>query len=192
MAWHCPFCRTANHTCDEEMLERTLKRMKLNDGIAYNYMGVAILYGNHGCPANPQRAMQLFKRGGELGSAEAYCNLGNLYSGEGGFQPNGKKRKKFYELAAIRGDINARKSLAAIEKHDGAMQRSMKHWLIAAKAGDHGAMILVRKFYSARAVTKAEYEEALRVHSDSLDSMKSEQRDRAVEGTPGAVFDRPI
>jgi TPR repeat protein len=51
------------------------------------------------------------------------------------------KRAKFhYEAAAMAGHGPARSNLGLMELKSGNMKRAVKHWIIAASAGNYGAM----------------------------------------------------
>ena len=57
----------------------------------------------------------------------------------------------------------------------------MKHFMIAARAGNKDSMNVIRDQGSLQErglVTKEDYEKTLRAYEDSLAGMRSEQRDR--------------
>jgi len=75
----CPFCRSPPPRSDEEMIKRYEKRIELNDAYATYNMGGYHARGLYGLPRNMAKALELWHRAGELGSAEAYYNIGIAY-----------------------------------------------------------------------------------------------------------------
>ena len=61
----------------------------------------------------------------------------------------------------------------------GNMERAVKHWSIAASAGQKKALGDLNELYMKGYMTKAEFEVVLRAHKDSADGMNSEQRTKA-------------
>ena len=67
-------------------------------------------------------------------------------------------------------------------KGEGSTEHTYKHWIIAAKLGDDGALKLVKLAYQCgqyRYVSKEDYEAVLRGYQDAVDATKSEQREEA-------------
>jgi len=174
----CPYCRTPPASSDEEKLKRTNNLM--DRGIAYSYYMQAGNYarGRCGMPVDFERSNQLLLKAGELGCAVAYYNLGNSYMDGEGVEVNMKKAKHYWELAAMKGHVEARSNLGVAEAKAGNWQRSLKHFMIAAKAGSNQSMDNVQAGYKCGIVTKDEYEVILRAHQKSIDGMKSESRDK--------------
>ena len=75
----CPFCRAPTPTTDEEEIKRNKKRMELNDPRAIHNIGTFYAKGQYGLPQNYAKALELWHRAGELGSAEAQSNIGCSY-----------------------------------------------------------------------------------------------------------------
>ena len=90
-----------------------------------------------------------------------------------------KKAEYYYELGAIGGDTVARYSLGVLEMKRGNVERSIKHWLIAAGGGDKDSLSNIQKLYSNGQATKDNYKQALRVYQKYLNEVKSIQRDQA-------------
>ena len=55
----------------------------------------------------------------------------------------------------------------------------MKHFMIAAKTGYDDSLKEVQEGYSSGHVTKDEFENTFRAYKDSVDEVKSDQRDDA-------------
>ena len=95
---------------------------------------------------------------------------------------NGKKKAKYYyELAAIKGNVYARHQLGCVEGQAGNHQRTMKHFILAAKAGEEGSLDMIKVGFRSGYVMKDEYENTLRAYQKSQDEMKSEARDKAAD-----------
>ena len=76
------------------------------------------------------------------------------------------------------GIVDARHNLGNGEARAGNMDRAVKHWMIAAGAGDDGSLETIRENYFLRGhATKDDFEKALHSHKEATDEMKSEQRE---------------
>ena len=91
------------------------------------------------------------------------------------------KAKYYWELAAIKGNVNARHNIGTVERNAGNYERAMKHYIIAAKSGGKESLHNVKLAYMDKIVTKDEYASTLRAHQQRLDEMKSVARDKAAE-----------
>ena len=72
-----------------------------------------------------------------------------------------KKATHFYELAAMSGDVCARHRLGLMEYNAGNHQRAMKHFAVAARAGDSKCLDKLAKGFIDGLVTKNECESGL-------------------------------
>ena len=59
------------------------------------------------------------------------------------------------------------------------MDQAMKHFMIAACAGDDESLKEIQEGYMNGHVAKEDFAKALRAHKDAVDEMKSDQRDAA-------------
>jgi len=66
-------------TSAEEYSERMKKQMELNDAEAYKQMCLEYLVGNSSIPKDKAKALKLFMKAGELGSATAYYDAAGMY-----------------------------------------------------------------------------------------------------------------
>ena len=81
---------------------------------------------------------------------------------------------RYYECAAMKGEVEVRYNLGVLEFNEYNDGRAMKHWMIAAAAGHDDALKQLRSYgFMEGHVTKEEYEKALRAHKDSQDAMDS-------------------
>jgi len=89
-----------------------------------------------------------------------------------------KKKAKFHgEAAAMAGDEVARCNLGIIEAQSGNMERAIKHFTIAASAGDYRAMnILIPSFQSGR-FSRESSNSTLTAYNNSCAELRSEARD---------------
>jgi len=175
----CPFCRVPLPKSDEEVAERIMKRVEVNDAGAMLSLGMYHRDGRYGFPKDYEKALELWHRAAELGDAKAYCSIGYLYEQGEGVEVDKKIAVHFYELAAIRGDINARHNLGYIEATAGNFDRALKHWKIAAIGGYSTSLKDIQIMYSNGAATKEDYTEALHSYQEYLGEIKSAQRDKA-------------
>ena len=175
----CPFCRTPHHTSNGELIERLSKRVQASDAGAMNMLGYHYCQGDIGLPQNHDKAMELWLRAGQLGHSKAYYNLANSYFDGDGVERDLKKAKYYWELAALGGEVIARHNLGTFEAQNGNMRRAVKHWMIAAGAGDDKSLEKVREFKRIGLASKDEFEKAVRAHKEAKDEMKSDQREAA-------------
>ena len=152
-------------------------RQQRGNADALNYL-LAGFYrnGTLGLPQDRAKANELFLKAGELGCADAYCNLGSAYILGRGVEIDMKKAKHYYELAAMTGDIKARHNLGCAEEDAGKFHQAFKHYVISARAGCKDSLDSVKKGYMAGHVTKEEYANTLREYQKSQDEMKSDAR----------------
>ena len=175
----CPFCRTPKSMSNEETIGRVMKLMDAGNAEAFYALGGDYADGTRGMPQDWAKAIELWLKAGELGCAGAYFNLGIAYRFGNGVEVDKKKAKYFYELAAMKGDVQARNNLGCMEGQAGNHQRAMNHFKLAAKAGHANALDMVKEGYMAGHVTKEEYANVLREYQKSQDEMNSEARDEA-------------
>ena len=55
----------------------------------------------------------------------------------------------------------------------------MKHWMIAAKAGDTNSLREIKHGFMIGCVTKADFEHSLRAHQEYVEETQSDQRKEA-------------
>jgi len=177
----CAFCRTPEAKTDKETIKRVQKLMDKGDGEAFNCFAGYYTLGQHGLSQDYRKANELLLKAGELGYSDAYNNLGNNYLSGRGVEIDKMKAKYYWELAAIKGNVNARHNIGTVERNAGNYERAMKHYIIAAKSGGKESLHNVKLAYMDKIVTKDEYASTLRAHQQRLDEMKSVARDRAAE-----------
>ena len=135
-----------------------------------------------------KRQNELFLKGGELGCADAHFNLGNSYINGRGVERDTAKATYYWELAAIKGNVQARYHLGCNELLIGQnsqsarmyhYRRGMKHMMISSKAGHKKSFDEITIGYKHGVVQKEDYEMTLRAYHERHKEMKSDARDEA-------------
>jgi len=175
----CAFCRTPPARDDTEDIKRVKKLMDKGNANAFCTLSAWYHAGRYGMPQDQQKANELCLRGGELGCAKAYFNLGDSYRLGRGVEVDKKKAKHYYELAAIKGCVNARNKLGALEGNAGNHHQAMRHFIIAARAGQEKSLEGVKHGFKVGLVTKDEYASTLRAYQQIKTEMKSDAREKA-------------
>jgi len=176
----CPFCRSPPESYDdEEVIQRYKKRMEMNDPMAIYDLGCMYRNGECGLPQDFAKALKLYHRAADLGNAQSYYNIGHLYMKGRGVDVDMKKATHYWELAAMRGSVDARYNLGVVEEKVGNYDRALKHYMIAARDGYSNSLENIKRVYKNGNATKADYAEALRSYQAYLVEVKNDQRDEA-------------
>ena len=175
----CPFCRALVTSSDEEIIKRVKKRVEMGDVEAIYNLGCHYSNGRYGLQQDSAKAVELYLRAGELGSAAAYNNIAVCYSNGRGVERDEKKVLHYYELAAMGGDVCARYNLGIIEEEAGNNDRALKHFMIAVEYGCDKSLVHIKQFFMTGYATKDDYEKALRSYQAYLVEIKSDDRDKA-------------
>ena len=168
------------------MIERMKKRVEVGDATAMYNLGCCFSEGSYGLPRDHDKALELWQQAGELGSADAYFNIGNTYYNGRGVERDEKKANQYYELAAIDEYVYARHNLGNAECRAGNWDRALKHWLIAAGGGSDNSVKGIQQLYMDGYATKEDYTKAFQTYQKCIDEIRSEQRDQA------AAFDEAM
>ncbi len=167
----CPFCRELLST-KEENEKRKMKRIKTNDPAAMREMGQT-RYEEGDCDG----AFEYWTKAAALGDVGAHFNLSCMY-GEGHVVKKDKDKEVYHlELAAIGGHPDARFLLGCMEGENYSFERSVKHFVIAAKLGLEESMKALWRHYSDGNISKEDLEATLRTHKAAIDAMKSPERE---------------
>ncbi|EJK49740.1 hypothetical protein THAOC_31350 [Thalassiosira oceanica] len=113
----------------------------------------------------------------ELGSIDALYHLGNAHERGKGIKEDGEKGAEFYAKAAMQGHAGSRYNLGCYEGVKGNHDRAARHHLITAKMGYEASVQIIKKVFVRGDATKEQYAEALRGYQDSVEEMKSHDRD---------------
>ena len=176
----CPFCRTPWPDTDEEMRKRLNERMEAGDAEAIYNMGCYFYNGRYGFQQDYTKALELWRRAGDLGYPPAYVNIGYAYgNGISPLEVDKEKEIHYYELAAMAGNEVARNHLGVYEEDEGNMDRALKHHMIAVRDGYYDSLERTKNLYSKGFATKGDYMIALLSYQEYLSEIKSRQRDEA-------------
>ena len=176
----CAFCREMPASSDEAIIERYKKLMEKGNADAYHQLGGYYGAGTMGFPQDWTKAMELWRKAGELGCAGGNSHLGELYDKGMGVVVDKKKANHYYELAAMGGDVCARHNLGCKEYNASNYQRAYKHYMIAAQSGYNVSLDEVKEGFMRGFVAKDEYEQTLRIYQKRVDAETSDTRSEAL------------
>ena len=171
----CPFCRAPN-VGGEEFTLRLNKRIEANDPEALSARGK-----EEAQKGNFDEAMDLLHRSADLGLCTAHYSIGCAYAYDEwkGVENDLEKARYHWETSAMAGHGGSRYNLGSMEMKLGNGHISMKHFMVAAKSGYKTSLYEVKRGLVNGLVTKADYEETIRLYEESSNELKSEQRDKA-------------
>jgi TPR repeat protein len=136
--------------------------------------------GVGGLQQDQTKAKELYVRAAELGCSDAHSDLGNIYRKGGDL----KKAKFHFEAAAMSGHEVARFNLGIMEaqygNNAGNAERAVKHWTIAASAGDYDAMHSLRILFEKGHVSRESIDSTLTAYNNSCAEMRSEAREASI------------
>jgi len=176
----CPFCRTPNPGTNEEVIKRLDKRMEAGDAHAIHMVGMFYSEGKYDFPQNYAKALELWHRAGELEYAASYIFIGFAYENAKGVEVDKKKARHYYELAAMKGSVQARFIIGCKEANAGNYDRALNHFMIAAKGGGKlsngvsDSLESIRKMVTNGHATKDDYKKALESYQVYLDEIRSD------------------
>ena len=177
---NCPFCRTPPPETGEEVLARTRRRVAARNPEAIDLLANQYFYGNFGLEKDLSRGIELWLDAADLGSTGALYQLGIIHLYGVGVNLDKAKGIRYLEAAAIQGDAKSRHMLGILVSFNGNYDRALRHFMISAKMGHKESLDLVKGLFASGLATKAQYAEALKEYQDSVEEMKSPDRDGAV------------
>ena len=146
----CPFCREPETICPDEENARIQARCLQGDHNALAVMGNLYRDGEYSIAKDDLKALDCFIQAVELGSADACNFIGKNYDKGIGVAVNKERSALFERLGALRGDMYARHNIGISEYYDlGNHEIGIRHWKIAAEAGDQDSLNALRKIYNA-------------------------------------------
>ena len=175
----CPFCRTPHPVDDASTLAMVQKRVDKGDAEAITHLGEQYYHGTLGLARDVPRAMKLWTEAVELGSVDAYHNLGVVYYHGKGVEEDKARGIHQWQQAAVKGHVKSRHNLGIVEANNGNHEVAIQHWIISAKMGDDDSLNNIKKMFKKGRATKAQYAEALLGYRDAVEEMKSPQREEA-------------
>jgi len=177
----CAYCRSPPESTMKEENKRIKKLLDADNAMACYTYGVYFSKGQHGMRQNWAKANELYLKAGELGWARGYYNLGYSYNQGYGVEIDQKKARYYWELAAMNGHTSARHNLGCLEKSDCNYDRSLKHFIISAKAGNEISLDQVERGVMDGFLAKDVYASTLRAYHERRKEMTSVMRDKAKE-----------
>ena len=188
VALTCPFCREPEPTSDgREYLRQQLQaRCLQNDPVALGLAGKAYRDGEDGTPKDDLKALDYFIRAVELGSGAACNGIGHGYYEGNGVAVDIERAALFQRIGALRGHIIARNHIGFSEYIDlGNHEIGIRHWKIAAEAGDQASLNQLRDIYNADGkmpgrefISKDYLESTYRACHDAQMEVASEEREK--------------
>ena len=177
----CAFCRSHIYKNDAELVMLYDKRVFKDDTRAMINLAGMYLHGLGGLRKNNKKFVELLNRAAGLGSAEAIGQLGAAAANgwlDSTSDTCNTKAKEYLENAAKKGDVHSRHNLGNVLEGEGNFELAIKHWHLAAAAGDEQSMKYLWECFSEGRLSKADLEKALRAHKAACDEMNSEERER--------------
>ncbi|EJK63032.1 hypothetical protein THAOC_16338 [Thalassiosira oceanica] len=175
----CAFCRTRYPGNDADVLAMIQARVAKKDPDAINRLGQRYFHGDLGLQKDMRKGVEMYTEAAELGSIEAFCNLGLAHVTGRGVEQDEAKGIHFWEKAAMRGDVESRHNLGCNEMKKNNHGRAVRHWLISAKMGYEASLESIKEMFMAGHTTKEQYAEALKGYQDAVEGTKSHDRDEA-------------
>jgi TPR repeat protein len=160
------------------LIERKKKRVEANDALAMVSLGGVYQFGTMGLRQDNAKALELYHKSAKLGNNIARYNLSVCYHKGGIVEKDTRKATYHRQLAAMAGNVKARNNLGCDEYNAGNMDRAYKHWMISANDGYDVAMKEIQEGYKSGFVTKDDYEKTTRAYGNSIDEMKSDDREK--------------
>ncbi len=186
LALTCPFCREPEPTCNDEEFARLQARCLKNDHNAFALMGGIYHRGEYGAPKDDLKSLDCWIQAVELGSPNACSFIGTSYEEGNGLAVNKERVALFEQVGALRGDLCARNNIGCTEYYDfGNHEIAIRHWKIAAEAGDQKSLDSLRDIYNADGkkpgkefITKEYLESTYRACHEAQLEFASEEREK--------------
>jgi len=175
----CAFCRQAEFSTDSEVIKMYEERVDKGDLEAMVVLALKHRTGENGLARDEAKALELLHRAADLGSQDALGKLGQcFFNGELGVIEDKKKGMAYLEDATKKGNVFCRFNIGVLEEENQQHGLAMRHYKLAAAAGEENSMKRLRKYFSLGKFSEAELEETLRAHKEKCDEMNSEERER--------------
>ncbi|EJK72974.1 hypothetical protein THAOC_05436 [Thalassiosira oceanica] len=161
------------------MLAMIQKRVDKGDAEAMYHLGEQHFLGKHGLARDVPRAIELWTEAAELGSLDAHHHLGIMHYTGDGVEQDKPRGIHHWQEAAMKGQVTSRNNLGAAEDQNGNHQLAVQHWIISAEMGNEQSLDNIKDMFKKGLATKDQYAEALIGYRDSIEEMKSPQREEA-------------
>ena len=179
----CAFCRRSLAKNNAELSVRYEERIGKDDTRAMVQRAYKLRDGSDGLRKDKAKAIELLNKAADLGSAEAIRLLGTWavhgwFGSINGSISDKQEAKEYFEDAMVKGDVVSRNNLASLLADEGNYDLAIKHWHLAAAAGDDFSINGLMHCFRTGKLSKPNLEKALRAHKAASDEMKSEERER--------------
>ena len=191
VALTCPFCRKPETTCFAEEYAEIVARCLKSDHNALSMMGNFYRLGQYDeTPQNDLKALDCWIQAVQLGSPGACVLIANGYNEGNGVAVDKGRAAFFKRIGALRGNMIARNNIGYTEYFDlGNHEIGIRHWKIAAEAGDQNSLNQLRKIYNANGkmtghwpgkefISKEEMDTISRSCYEARTEVKSEEREK--------------
>ena len=149
LAVTCPFCREPVPTTHLELLHQLQARCPQNSRNTLTATGELYRDGQYGTARDDLKALDCFIRAVELGSPSACVKIGKSYHDCNGVALDTERAVLFDRIGALRGSIVARHSIGCSEYEAGNHKVAIRHWKIAAEAGQQESLIALREIHTS-------------------------------------------
>jgi TPR repeat protein len=178
MGHSCAFCRVPVPEKDSEFVKQFEQRVDKGDVKAMLNLAAKYRDGQDGLARDEEKALELMHRAADLGHPEALGWFGKCFwEGVCGVIQDAEKGVAYWEDAAKKGDATSRCILGMFEKKKQQHDLAIKHFKLAAAAGEEDAVKHLWKYFPSK-LDKAELEAILRANHAARDEMNSEERKR--------------
>ena len=187
LAFTCPFCREPIQAAGPEYLRQLQARCLKNDHNALELMGDNYRDGDDEVAKDDLKALDCYIRAVELGSPAACIAIGLMYDeGDIGLAVDKGRAALFERTGALRGDVVARHNIGLSEYFNlGNHEIAIRHWKIAAEAGNQDSLDALRDIYNAdseytgkESISKDYLESIYRAGHEAQLEVKSEEREK--------------
>ena len=146
----CPFCRAPVPLSFGEALTQFEERKLHNDYRVFHSLAIIFDDGQHGQAEDKMKALDHFIRAIELGSPESPSEIASLYREGTLTSQNMERSALFTKVAAIRGNVEGRHNIGAIEYDErGNHELGIRHWKITAEGGSQPSLNALKAIYNA-------------------------------------------
>ena len=186
VAFACPFCREPVPANNLEAKRQLQARCLKNDHYAFTMMGGRYWTGGRETAKDDLKALDCWIRAVELGSPAACGFIGRSYKEGGGVAVDKERAALFKRVGALRGDLTARYNVGVSECNDfGNHEIGIRHWKIAAEAGDQDSLNVLRGIYNAsgempgkKFISQEEMDKIYRSGHEAQMEVKTEEREK--------------
>ena len=199
VALTCPFCREPEPTSGPEYMQQVRAKCEVNHHVALTLMGNRYQSGEYeSTPKDELKALDCWIRAVENGSTGigACGHIADAYNNGRGVAVNKERGFLFYRAGALRGEVTARYNVGLHEYYDfGNHDIGIRHWKIAAEAGDQESLIQLRDIYNAEGefagkefISKEEMDTIYRSGHGAQMEVKSVEREKHSKDDESMVF----